>query len=230
MPMDHIHWSRPGQFYSLGISYPPERLIRLLSPLSSMNANPWLLITLRHSLEHLMSFWSDCTSPMLWFCLIPWCWFLGPNMMQRFILQIKHPVNSTWLDLYSLFCREFQGVLLHPLRFCARPHASVTADSNNQCCLGRFQQFFFLPWFLPQVRGVKEPSFQSHFRHRGCDSIIPDAFPSVGHSPFFTGLAWKPLRPSSLGHFLWRTKWLPRDNEGLVMAIHACGGYRKTPS
>lgn len=86
------------------------------------------------------------------------------------------------------------------------------------------------PWMLPQVRGVKEPSFQSHFRHRGCDSIIPAAFPSVGHSPSFNGLARKLLRPSSLGHFLWKTKWLLRDNEGPVMAIGASGSHRKTPS
>lgn len=34
----------------------------------------------------------------------------------------------------------------------------------------------------------------------------------------FPGPAWKSLRPSSLGHFWRRTKWVPGDNEGLVTA------------
>lgn len=161
MPMDHIHWSRPGQFYSLGISYPPERLIMQASqspvqhecqPLTPHNIAPQL------GAPHVLLVGLHLSYAVI---LIPWCWFLGPNMMQRFILQIKHPVNSTWLDLYSLFCREFQGVLLHPLRFCARPHASVTADSNNQCCLGRFQQFFFYHDFCPKWEELKNLLFRA---------------------------------------------------------------------
>lgn len=151
-------------------------------------------------------------------------------MAQHFTPWIKHPVNSRYFGLSSLFCREFQGVLLHPLRFCAWPHASLTADSNNQSCFGRFQQLFSHHEFCPRWEELRNLLFRAIFRHRGWDSIIPASFPSVGHSPFFSGLAWKLLRPCSLGYFLWKTKWLLRDNEGPVTALCACGGHRKTPS
>lgn len=149
--------------------------------------------------------------------------------MQRFTpwikpceFQITWPVFS--VGIFKGFCfihRDFVQGHMPLSQLTAITRAALGGSSNS---------------FLTVIFAPGEGShgtlfcFQSHFRHRSCDSIIPAIFPSVGHSPFFIGLAWKLLRPSSLGHFLRRTKWLLRDNEGLVMAICACGGHRKNPS
>lgn len=158
---------------------------------------------------------------MLWFRWIWWCWFLGHDMTQRFILCIKHPVNFRWLELSSLLCRQFQGTLLHPLRFCAGPHVCVTADSKNQHCFGRFQQLFSWQDFCPKWKELKNLLFRPIL---GTVAVIKSSLTHfllwvAAHSSLDVSRScMETFETSSLGHFWWRTKWLPGDNEGLVMA------------